>query len=225
MSAPSPAPGAPKPTSAEPLILSYLALRRAIGIIGTLLPFVLAIGGFAFGLGRIEVSMSAYYYTPMRDVFVGALCAIAVFLASNRGYARADARAGDVAGGAAIGVALFPTRPPVDPTPAARAVGMLHHLSAAIFFLTLAYFCLELFRRTDPTRAPTARKRQRNVVYTICGWLIIGCLVAIVGVKQLIPDTALARLAVVFWLEATAVVAFGVAWLTKGEFLLPDLAE
>lgn len=36
-------------------------------------------------------------YTGMRDVFVGALCAIAVFLRSYRGYDRRDHIAGNLA--------------------------------------------------------------------------------------------------------------------------------
>ena len=61
---------------------SYLALRRAVGLIGTLLPFVLMTGGVLVccGLDVTQESISHFYYTCMRDVFVGALCAIALFM-------------------------------------------------------------------------------------------------------------------------------------------------
>ena len=151
-------------------------------------------------------SVSAYYHTGMRDVFVGSLCAIAVFLMSYHGYERKDDIAGDVACIFALGVALLPTIPEANVTPRDRTLGALHLLSAAGFFLTLAYFSLALFRKTDPTRPPTRRKRQRKAVYTFCGCTILVCVALI--------------LVAIF--QAAAIVAFGVSWFTKGEAILKD---
>lgn len=80
----------------------------------------------------------------MRDVFVGSLCAIAVFLISYRGPQRVDDIAGKLACAFAIGVALFPTAPDADSTAPQELAGRLHDLFAALFFLTLAYFSLVL---------------------------------------------------------------------------------
>ena len=66
------------------LVLSYLGLRKAVGIIGTALPFVLAFGKILLEGPGIQNSISSYYHTGMRDVFVGSLCAIAGFLMSRR---------------------------------------------------------------------------------------------------------------------------------------------
>ena len=210
------------PGSNGSLVLSYLGLRKAIGIIGTALPFVLAFGKILVEGPGIQDSISAYYHTGMRDVFVGSLCAIAVFLVSYRGYERKDDMAGDLACVFALGVALFPTTPELNATPADRVVGVLHLLFAAAFFLTLAFFSLVLFRKTDPARTPTRRKLQRNAVYTVCGYTIITCLVLIGMVALMSGDSPVKRLDPVFWLEATAIVAFGVSWLTKGEAILKD---
>ena len=66
---------------------SYLALRKAVGWIGILLPFALMLGGFLiFKEEIIQESISHYYYTGMRDVFVGALCAVALFMFFYSGY-------------------------------------------------------------------------------------------------------------------------------------------
>jgi len=204
------------------LVLSYLGLRKAIGIIGTALPFVLAFGKILVEGPGIQDSISAYYHTGMRDVFVGSLCAIAVFLMSYRGYERKDDIAGDLACVFALGVALFPTTPELNATPGDRVVGALHLAFAAAFFLTLAFFSLVLFRKTDPARMPTRRKLQRNAVYTVCGYMMIACLV-LIGIAALISgDSPVKRLDPIFWLEATAIVAFGVSWLTKGEAILKD---
>jgi hypothetical protein len=158
----------------------------------------------------------------MRDVFVGSLCAIAVFLMSYRGYERKDDIAGDLACVFALGVALFPTTPDVNITPRDNIIGALHLLFAAGFFLTLAFFSLVLFRKTDPTRAPTRGKLKRNAVYTLCGYTILVCLAFIVVVAFLSSDSPVKRLDPVFWFEAAAIVAFGVSWLTKGEAILKD---
>lgn len=206
----------------DTLVISYLGLRKAIGVIGIALPFVLAFGKIAFESPGVQPSVSDYYYTVMRDVFVGSLCAIAVFLVSYRGYERRDAIAGDLACAFALGVALFPTAPELDPTTQQKIISAMHHISAAGFFLTLAYFSLVLFRKTDPRFTPTPRKLQRNVVYTVCGYTILAC-IGLILLLALMQDTApLTRLDPVFWLEATAVVAFGVSWLTKGEAILKD---
>lgn len=204
------------------LVLSYLGLRKAIGIIGMALPFVLALGKILLDGPGIQDSISSYYYTGMRDVLVGSLCAIAVFLMSYHGYERLDDLAGDLACVFAIGVALFPTTPGLDPTPRDKLIGGLHVSFAALFFLTLAFFSLVLFTKTDPTKRPTVQKRQRNVVYTVCGYTILACIALVAAVSQLSADSPVRSLDPVFWLESVAVLAFGASWLTKGEAILRD---
>src|SRR6266540_6600402 len=115
-----------QPGSNDPLVLSYLGLRKAIGIIGTALPFVLAFGKILLEGPGIQSSISDYYHTGMRDIFVGSLCAIAVFLMSYRGYDRKDDIAGDLACVFALGVALFPIAPEMNAIPREKVVGALH---------------------------------------------------------------------------------------------------
>ena len=204
------------------LVLSYLGLRKAIGIIGIALPFVLAIGKVLLDSPGLEGSISYYYYTGMRDVLVGSLCSIAVFLMSYRGYERVDSIAGKLACGFALGVALFPTECAGNMSPARHFIGILHLLFATSFLLTLAYFSLVLFRKTDPTRTPTLQKLQRNRIYTVCGYTILAC-VALAALFALFAGNApFKQLDPIFWLESIAVVAFGVSWLTKGEAILKD---
>jgi len=202
-------------------VISYLVLRKAVGYLGIALPFVLAFGKILLEGGGIQKSISTYYYTGMRDVLVGTLCAIAVFLMSYTGYERKDDLLGDLAGIFAIGVALFPTTP-ANPLPGDKVIGALHLLFAASFFLTLACISLCLFTKTNPKRAPTRRKLQRNTVYRVCGYTILACLALIAAVALAPGGNAIQQLDPRFWLESIAVVAFGVSWLTKGEALLKD---
>jgi hypothetical protein len=207
----------------EPLVLGYLGLRRAVGIIGLTLPFVLAIGRILLQGFGLEGSISCYYYTDMGNVFVGSLCAIGVFLLSCRGYDRRDAIAGRLACAFALGVALFPTGSCSASGSQSAAISRVHWSSAALLFLTLAYFCLALFTQTAGN--PTPQKRQRNTVYRVCGYAILACIL-LIAVVNFVPTVSslVQSLHPVFWLESGAVISFGVAWLTKGEMILKDQA-
>lgn len=203
------------------MVLSFMALRRAIGILGTGLPVALALGKLLLQGPGLEPSISDYYYTVMGNVFVGTLCAIGVFMLSYHGYGRADDLAGDLACCCAVGVALFPTAP-AQPTSAQTHIGMLHYAFAAGFFLTLAYFCLVQFRKTDAPHAMTRRKQHRNRVYSICGYGILVCLVLLALYALLPPLPRLDALEPVFMLETVAIELFGLSWLVKGEAILAD---
>ena len=141
---------------------------------------------------------------------------------SYKGYDRKDDLAGDLACIFALGVAFFPTTPQVDPSQQARIVGSLHLFFAASFFLTLAFFSLVLFTKTDPTKTPTRRKVQRNIVYRVCGYTILASIALIVLLAVFPHSASIKKFDSVFWLESLAVVAFGVSWLTKGEMILKD---
>ena len=72
----------------EEIVDNFYRVRRALGVLGLLLPFLLlAIG---FGFGKAEPSISDYYHTLLRDVYVGILTAIGVFLICYTGFRRDD---------------------------------------------------------------------------------------------------------------------------------------
>jgi hypothetical protein len=195
---------------------SYLALRKAVGWIGILLPFILMLGVFIIFNGEIiQESISHYYYTEMRNVLVGALCAIALFMFFYSGYDKWDDWAGNVAGFFAIGVAWFPT----TELGSSNLIGKIHFACAAIFFLTLAVFSLFLFTKKGSN--PTQQKLRRNKIYVICGLIMIACLIAIFIYFNFIHNDN-SDSSFVFWAETVALIAFGVSWLTKGGTLYPD---
>ena len=205
----------PQPNPQDSLVLSYLGLRKAVGIIGFALPFVLAIAG-----SGIQGSISCYYYTDMRNVLVGSLCAIGVFLMSTRGYDLRDEIAGRLGCVFAIGVAFFPTSP-CDGT-RRGLIGYVHISFAALLFLTLAYFSIVLFTQTAPDKSPTPQKLRRNLVYRVCGYIILACILSIGVVSLPTVKPNVDRFMPIFWFEALAVVAFGASWLVKGETILKD---
>lgn len=207
------------------MVLSFYRVRTALGLLGILLPIVLIVGGLIHSQ-RIEPSLSDFYHTVYRDVFVGTLCAIGVFLISYRGYQLQTGELFDdnwvatAAGVAAFGVALFPNEGPPETLAVLREAGVLvgtspmwHYISALVFFSCLADFCFKFAR--------TAKKRRRPI-YLTCGWIIIAMLVAIAVASAIkIYGSGPARDIVVgfkavLWFEAVGIWAFGISWLVKG---------
>lgn len=199
----------------RPQVISYLTLRRCVGWLGILLPFVLSIGNrLLFGAEWTEDSISAYYGTEMRNVFVGVLCAIGLFLFSYKGYESKDDIAGDIACVFAVIVAFCPHDHPH------AAVRSAHFAAAAGLFLTFAYFSIGLFTKSKGQM--TDEKRKRNRLYRICGGLILGCIALLATYKLWEDAVATEAFRPFFWLEALALWAFGLSWLVKGDFLLAD---
>jgi hypothetical protein len=85
----------------------------------------------------------------------------------------------------------------------------------------LAVIALFLFTRTDCPGGQSRQKRRRDLIYRTCGWVIVACL-ACVPVESFVLGPAVAGYQPLFWLEAVAIVAFGVAWLVKGQAILKD---
>ena len=212
----------PRSAPENTLVLSYLELRKSVGVIGIALPFVLVIGNLLLGQPAFLGSISSYYYSIMGGVLVGSLCANGVFLWSYRGYEATDTIAGHVAALCAVGIALFPTTPSGQASAAQTFVGTLHLVFAAGFFITLIFFALVLFRKTSSSVPPTLQKIMRNRVYTVCGYTMIACLVLLAVLAMLPDNLPLWQLNPVFWLETILVEAFGISWLVKGEAILSD---
>jgi hypothetical protein len=207
--------------------LSQKAHRQAIGWLGFLLPWLLYLIAGARptqGLGPWALldSISAYYYTGAVGILVGILFALSLFLFTYRGYVdfSADRIIGKVSGAAALGVALFPTRPP--PGVAAPAwwrstTGVVHGLSAVTLFGSFILFALWLFRKSNRKREnQSADKRWRNDICLACGLAMIVFVVwaAIEGLND----------RPIFWPEALAVEMFAISWLAKGAVHEPVVA-
>ena len=196
------------------LLVSYLTLRRVVGVLGAGLPVALAVlGFFIFQRWELLDSMSAYYHYRTRDVFVGVLFVIAWFLFTYKGYDPADDRAGDWAWLFALGVALFPSGHH-------GWQGVAHPWSAAGLFLVLAYFSLFLFTKSDvEPDDQSVEKRRRNLLYRVCGVLMLVFIATIALSYLLLSEAFRQDTNIVFWMEAAALWAFGLSWLVKGETL------
>ncbi|WP_051711210.1 hypothetical protein [Streptomyces sp. NRRL S-350] len=187
-------------------------LRLGVGLIGLLLPPALPFGNWLAAelLGRSTDgywpgSMSGSYYTGTRNVFVGALCALGVFLVCYR-FDRRDDRWSTAAGTFAVGVALCPTAPSGDASGLQRTVGVFHLVFAGLLFVMLAMFCLYSFRNprsTQPARVGAA--------YLAAGVLILAALLLSLaaGATGIGADWPVRPLYLCEWL---ATWSFGAAW-------------
>lgn len=226
----------PIPPGSE-LIVSFLTLRKAIGYIGIAMPIVVRIGAYFLEQIPSNESISAYYYTVMRDVFVGTLFMIGVFLFCYRDQSRQDNVLTNIAGLCAVAGGLFPTDPTYHPVITERLKALpdqtcykalfdpncyssagptgYHIYPVAAFFLIISY--LTLFRFTKPgPHGYTHRKKWRNRIYVACGIIMFASLGVIVLLKWLSREYP------IYVPETVAIVAFGIAWLTKGHAIMGD---
>ena len=217
------------------LVFSYLTLRDLIGISGILLPIVLY---FTTDRGeldkRIEPSISDYYYTSNGDVLVVLLSVLGVFLFTYKGYTWKEKVLTTIAAICALGIAFTPTSTSnanslsihVSNSTGPNWFGIpKHFIFAATFFASVAIMSLAFFPKSDKSlkshKGKKSQKEKRNITFIICGWTIIGCLVALIA-YILIQPAFTKNFPVIFVAETLAIWAFGVSWLTKGETLWPD---
>ena len=214
---------------------SFLLTRTVVGVIGMLLPLMLIATEAFYLRGGVHVrgSLSAYYHTSVRDIFVGALCVNGILLATYMSAQTdtADFRLSLLAGIAVLGVVFFPTSRPnlgpddprcgVSPMPDGCAAiqqlltenttAIIHFACAAIFIVALGFLC---FVFADPRRE--AGEGLRRLLHG-CGWLIFGALAGI-GIGTW-ADLVIWELTPLYIGELLSVWAFGVAWLVKGRDL------
>jgi hypothetical protein len=100
---------------------SYFGMRLVIGVIGVLLPSLLVLMDWLLISQPLTIrgSMSAYYHSPARDLFVGGLSACGVTLVSYMFWKwwTWDFLVSLVGGFAVLGVAAFPTARPRPDAP------------------------------------------------------------------------------------------------------------
>ena len=128
------------------LLISYLTLRKLLGVLGILLPILLIVAGTIFGkCDAIQASISDFFHTPMRDVFVATISSMALFLFTYKGYDKKDNLLCNIAGVAALLIAFCPTY--ADPltncmnesllASQSPLIGKIHLFAAATFFILI----------------------------------------------------------------------------------------
>ena len=196
------------------------SLARNLGILGITLPFVLWIGDC-----HLAPSISHYYYTDMGIYFTGVLFAFGLFLFGYKGYKSegepvTDNIVTNVGGFLAIVVALIPTSfNSADPGltfggPNAHTDALcntVHLVCAATFFIIMGWMALFRFTKSGKEDKWHARRYWIYFASGVVVWLCI----AFLGIEMLLDEPVSPYS--VFIAELIALVAFGIAWLTKSQ--------
>lgn len=207
------------------LVISYLTLRKYIGILGISLPIILLIGSCVVNGGNLEISISAYYHTPLREFFTITLGGMSLLLFAYNGYDVIDRWITNIAGFFGMLTAFVFTKPhegffngivyvdsygrkmnDIQPT--------LHLVFAALFFLSLAYMSAKQFTKGGN---PDEKKSLENRIYKCCAWIIVFVIASLM--PAFISDKLhhfYSEHKIVFFGEAVCLWAFGVSWLVKG---------
>jgi hypothetical protein len=213
--------------AADPGYLSsWLLHRLAIGVMGVAMPVILIVGEHVlFSRDVVDfprASLSAYYYSGLRDVFVATLVATGVFLITfkiSHGD-RFDNIISTVAGLAALGVAYDPTGPDAGEVapPWSRLIGVhtcqaIHYMSAALSIGALAVMSARFAQHARPRLA---------VLHVACSVvMLVTALVAVVasgaGVQRVGSFSGL------LIVELVCTYAFGVSWLVRGLEIRHDM--
>jgi len=204
-------------------VRSYLIMRVLVGALAVALPPLLVFGdGLGFDADPFpRGSLSSYFFSGVREIFVGTLCATAVFLLTYKVAERnLDNTLSLLAGIAVLSVAMFPTNPPsnVDLTPLQERLGegvvaTIHYISAATFIGSLGV--ISFFFGVREGKRPAHRGKLPPTFWRRYHWFCAGTIAAaLLGIvlAELIgwPPKAL------LIGEWVAVWAFGASWLMKG---------
>jgi len=227
----------------DPAVLyakSYLLIRSVLAFIGILLPIAFIVGEAYFIDGGVQVrgSLSSYYHSTMRDLFVAALAVTGFLLLTYMAGQRNtyDYWLSTAAGIAVLGVVFFPTtRPGVGSAPTCGTLpepagcsamqqqlgealtAKIHLVSAAIFVLSLAAIAFVYAHRE---RRYNAQPRLA-AIQTVCGWVIVLAVVWVVLGNWV--DLQIGPLTPLYVTEVVSVWAFGLSWLLTGRALLARL--
>jgi hypothetical protein len=236
---------------------SYMVLRNAIGFVAGGLPFAVYLGNWIifshhrFGCllpvgNDLPDSLSGYYYSHMRNLFVGGMCAAGVFLFFYRGDDRSERWATNVAGAFALGIAFLPTtQPHISPTSSCGPVtpimpqpsphgsliawfhtGCLVGLMSAIAFMAWRFAREHTEEQKSQMVAEDQEMERDSQLKGRNKKIYVGCIAALfvagafAGVQQAFNSHLKAQAPWLFYAELIAFVAFGVAWFVKGRAVI-----
>lgn len=208
---------------------SQYRLRKAIGVLGVLLPVLLLATH-----GSLLHSMSHYYYTPATVFFISILFAFGLILIAYKGHPPVDKelisddRATTLAGlsiliavivpagsDGSLGPVPFQEHPYLFGHKADGFTNTVHLLTAGLFLVILGYMSYSKF-----VLSPWISDSRKNL-YKWCGLIVWACVAILILIllaentfnfdfNDYIPGH-------VFWFECIALWAFGLSWMLKGK--------
>lgn len=196
--------------------INTIRLRAMCGWLGLLLPWIVFFLSMAYNclpneyLYPASISIT-YYYEPTIVPFMIILGSASILLICYEGYEKIDDIINTITGIAGLGICLFPCYTWQDEIVGTFQLSntlsnWIHNICALVFFVLLAYNVLFLFTKSSGIK--TRNKKIRNFIYRICG---IGMLVSMICLF------IFNGYSVIWWVEAIALMFFGIAFLTKAD--------
>ena len=203
-------------------------LRKGIGTVSIAMPFLLIILSLIpfFEVDGIQISLSAYYYTNIREIFTGILCIVGFFLLvyksdyEDHKLENTENILVRIMGFSAIGVALIPTNcKPLHPNLdncigmpsfipyADKNAAIAHVIVSALLFLTFAYTSYKIF----PINKDSSIDEKNKTTYRFCSLMIVIAVILLFGnfIFNFYSHMTLVS-------EIIILLSFGYSWFTKG---------
>ena len=200
-------------------IRSYLLLSFGMGAVAAALPILLVL----FGGYENHFSISYFYYVndATRNILVGGLCAIGVFLFLFHGLSRLENWILNIAGLAAIAIALSPMTlfggsSALDQQCSREGQAFdvsIHTISAIVFFACLAGVAVFLAKGRVRHIADHATRRLFKRAYDAAGIAMIAMPPAVAAYNLLSGRGCASHW--VFWVECVGIGAFAFFWFVK----------
>ena len=165
---------------AEQSTATYRTLRLGMVALAIRFPIILAAGAYLRAGLPLAGSISEYYHYfdvtkqeygrgVMRDALVGLLFAQALLLFVYKGFTHLEDYALNIAGFAAVGLALFPMR---WPAPSAFDPSLARNIRL-IFFVSIAYVCIWRAKDTLYLIAHEKLRKRYAFIYKVLGILML----------------------------------------------------
>ena len=189
-------------------VRSYVRLSLGMGIVAAALPVALVVAGGYDG----HYSISNFYHVSdlTRNIMVGFLWAEGVFLILFHGLSKLENWILNIAGLAAISVAMNPM--PIDQCGRGPAI-TLHAASAILFFACLATVAVFLSKGRTKYIIYPPKRRRFEIAYDVAGALMIAMPV-VVAAGHFLGRTGCEN-HWIFWVETTGIWAFAGYWFVK----------
>lgn len=166
-------------------VRAYLYLSLGIGLIAVALPILLVVaGGY-----QAHDSMSSFYHDtvgPTRDILVGSLCAVGVFLFLFHGLSKVENWLLNLAGIAIIAVAVIPS-----PGDTGYGSALIHRGSAIVFFVLIGIVAIFLSKGRIKDIKDERKKLWFKAAYNVAGAAMVA-VPGIVAILQYAPGSRIA---------------------------------
>lgn len=189
-------------------VRSYLYLSLGMGLLAFFLPIALLLsGGYA---GHYSISYFYHVSDVSRNILVGSLWAVGVFLFLFQGLSRWENWILNLAGVAAIGVAMFPMA--ADQCGRGQGVSV-HALSAIALFICLAVVAIGFSKTRIRYIIYPPKRRRFATAYNLAGLAMIAMPAAVAALH--FSGGGGCERHTIFWIEVFGIWAFAAYWFVK----------